>query len=168
MTPGNPSKPRVLVADDDQSIRRLLCTIVRRERFDVDCVADGLQAIEKLKEHRYAVILLDLMMPKANGFDVIDYLKQHPPGIKPIVLVITAYSDPRVKEVDSSVVAGVLRKPFEVADLGSLIRLCIKGYFDEETHHLYEAKDRSIRDFVRYQIHGTRPRHSGENKGKPS
>ncbi len=162
------STPRVLVADDDPSIRQLLCTIVRRERFDVDCVADGAQAIEKLKEHRYAVILLDLMMPRMNGFEVIDYLKQHPPATKPIVFVITAYSDPRVKEVDSSVVAGVLRKPFEVADLGSLVRLCIKGFFDEETQWLYEAKDRSIRHFVRHQLHGTRSRRSGENKGVPN
>jgi CheY-like chemotaxis protein len=168
MKPGKPSTPRVLFADDDRSIRQLLCTIVRRERFDADCVADGIQAIEKLKEHRYAVILLDLMMPRANGFEVIDYLKQHPPAIKPIVLVITAYSDPRVEEVDSSVVAGVLRKPFEVADLGSLVRLCIKGFFDEETQWLYESKDPSIRDFVRFQIRGTRPRHGGENKGKPN
>ena len=167
MSPASPSAPRVLVADDDQSIRQLLCTIVRRERFDVDCVADGIQAIEKLKEQQYAVILLDLMMPKANGFDVIDYMKRHPPAIKPIVLVITAYSDPRIREVDSSVVAGVLRKPFEVADLGSLIRLCIKGYFDEETQHLYEAKDRSVRDFVRHQLQGTRSHRSGEYKGTP-
>jgi len=164
MSPANPSTARILVADDDQSIRQLLCTIVSRERFDVDCVADGIQAIQKLKENRYAVILLDLMMPRASGFEVIDYLKQHPPATKPIVLVITAYSDPRVKEVDASVVAGVLRKPFEVADLGSLIRLCIKGYFDEETQHLYEAKDRSIRDFVRHQLQGTRSQRSGEYK----
>ncbi|HMC22358.1 MAG TPA: response regulator [Thermoanaerobaculia bacterium] len=164
MSPANPSTARILVADDDQSIRQLLCTIVSRERFDVDCVADGIQAIQKLKENRYAVILLDLMMPRASGFEVIEYLKQHPPATKPIVLVITAYSDPRVKEVDASVVAGVLRKPFEVADLGSLIRLCIKGYFDEETQHLYEAKDRSIRDFVRHQLQGTRSQRSGEYK----
>ena len=164
MSPANPSTARILVADDDQSIRQLLCTIVSRERFVVDCVADGIQAIQKLKENRYAVILLDLMMPRASGFEVIDYLKQHPPATKPIVLVITAYSDPRVKEVDASVVAGVLRKPFEVADLGSLIRLCIKGYFDEETQHLYEAKDRSIRDFVRHQLQGTRSQRSGEYK----
>ena len=108
MSPANPSTARILVADDDQSIRQLLCTIVSRERFDVDCVADGIQAIQKLKENRYAVILLDLMMPRASGFEVIEYLKQHPPATKPIVLVITAYSDPRVKEVDASVVAGVL------------------------------------------------------------
>src|SRR4051812_40775911 len=110
-------EPRVLVADDDDSIRRLVCTIVKRERIAVDCVADGEQAIELLKQHEYAVILLDLMMPRVDGFGVIEYLKQHPPAVKPVILVITAYADQKFKEVDPDLVAGVLRKPFKVADL---------------------------------------------------
>jgi CheY-like chemotaxis protein len=117
-------EPRVLVADDDHSIRQLVCTIVKREQIAVDCVADGEQAIEHLKQHEYAVILLDLMMPKVDGFGVIEYLKEHPPAVKPVVLVITAYADQKFKEVDSDIVAGVLRKPFEVADLGSIVRQC--------------------------------------------
>jgi CheY-like chemotaxis protein len=59
--------PRVLVADDDQSIRQLVSTIVKRERFAVDVAADGLEAIEYLKKHQYAVILLDLMMREWMG-----------------------------------------------------------------------------------------------------
>ena len=117
-------EPRVLVADDDHSIRQLVCTIVKREHIAVDCVADGEQAIEHLKQHDYAVILLDLMMPKVDGFGVIEYLKEHPPAVKPVVLVITAYADQKFKEVDPDIVAGVLRKPFEVADLGNIVRQC--------------------------------------------
>ena len=117
-------EPRVLVADDDHSIRQLVCTIVKRERIAVDCVADGEQAIEHLKQYEYAVILLDLMMPKVDGFSVIEYLKEHPPAVKPVVLVITAYADQKFKEVDSDIVAGVLRKPFEVSELGNIVREC--------------------------------------------
>lgn len=122
------SKARVLVADDDQSIRQLVCTVVKREKFDVDCVADGLEAIEKLKQQDYAVVLLDLMMPRLDGFGVIEYLKEHTPPHKPIVLVITAYADQKFKDVDPDIVAGILRKPFEVAELGDLIRLCVAGF----------------------------------------
>ena len=100
---------RVLVVDDDQSIRRLVSTIVRRERFNVDVAADGLEAIECLKQHQYAVILLDLMMPRMDGFGVIEWLKQNPPMVKPIIIVITAYADQRFKEVDVSIVSGILR-----------------------------------------------------------
>ncbi|MFP5247964.1 MAG: response regulator [Thermoanaerobaculia bacterium] len=123
---------RVLVADDDLAIRQLVCTIIRREGLEVDCVADGTEAIEKLRSHEYAVILLDLTMPRLDGFGVIEYLKQHQPIHKPVVLVVTAYADQKFKEVDPNVVAGVLRKPFEVADLGNLVRLCVHG-FDNAT-----------------------------------
>ena len=121
-------QPRVLVADDDQSIRQLLATIIKRERLQVDLATDGLDAINKLKEREYAVILLDLMMPHLDGFGVIEHLKNNPPLRKPVILVISAYADQKFREVDPAVVAGVLRKPFEVADLGSLVRLCVNGF----------------------------------------
>lgn len=142
-------RQRVLVADDDQSIRQLVCTIVKREGLIVDAAADGLEAIEHLKQHDYAVILLDLMMPRLDGFGVIAWLKQNPPPIKPIVLVITAYADQRFKEVDSDFVSGILRKPFEISDIGNLVRLCVIGFNEVLHEKLSLSKDRAIRDFAR-------------------
>ena len=139
----------MLVADDDQSIRQLVSTIVRRERFAVDVAADGLEAIECLKKHQYAVILLDLMMPRMDGFGVIEWMKQNPPPIKPIVVVIIAYADQRFKEVDAELVSGVLHKPFEVAELGNLVRACVVGFTDELRQQLFVSKDRAIRNFGR-------------------
>lgn len=121
---------RILVADDDPSIRQLVCTIIKREGLPVDCVSDGEAAIEKLEENNYAVVLLDLMMPRVDGFGVIDHLKEHPPAHKPVILVVSAYADQKFKEVDPYIVAGVVRKPFEVAELGSLVRLCVEGFED--------------------------------------
>jgi two-component system response regulator PilR (NtrC family) len=142
-------EPRILVVDDDASIRRLVTTIVRRERLTVDCAVDGAEAIELLKKHEYSVILLDLMMPRVDGFGVVNFIKQHPPHDKPIVLVITAYADQSFKEVDSSVVSGVLRKPVEVAELGEIVRLCVSGFHNELSQRLYVSSDRAIRDFAR-------------------
>lgn len=142
---------RVLVADDDESIRQLLCTLVRREKLPVDCVADGLEAIEQLKQHHYSVILLDLMMPRMDGFGVIEYLRNHPQEEKPVVLVITAYSDQKFKEVDSAVVAGVIRKPFEVSEIGLVVRLFALGVDDDEKLRsvLESTRDRAVRDFLK-------------------
>jgi two-component system chemotaxis response regulator CheY len=125
------TQPRILIADDDASIRQLLSTIVRREKLTVDSAVDGEDAIQKLQEHDYSVILLDLMMPHVDGFGVIDYLRDHPQATKPVVLVITAYADQKFKRVDPDVVAGVIRKPFEVAELGGLVRLCAIGLDDQ-------------------------------------
>ena len=161
-------RPRVLVADDDPSIRQLLCTIVRRERFEVDAAANGGEAIARLQQHEYAVILLDLMMPRKNGFDVIEYLREHPPATKPVVLVITAYADQKFREVDPSIVAGVLRKPFEIADLGGILRLCINGLNAEVTQSLYASNDSTIRNFAKQQIHGQRKPDSSESEGAPN
>jgi CheY-like chemotaxis protein len=127
MTLTNP-ETKVLIADDDPAIRKLVSTIIRREGLAFDVAADGAEAIAALEQHEYSVILLDLMMPNVDGFGVIAHLARHPPSQKPIVLVITAYADQKFKEVDPNVVAGVIRKPFEVADLGDLVSLCVNGY----------------------------------------
>lgn len=157
----NPEKKRVLVADDDQSIRQLVCTIVRREQLDVDCAADGAEAIEFLKENEYSVILLDLMMPRVDGFGVIEYLKEHRPTMKPVVLVITAYADQKFKEVDPDIVSGVLRKPFEVADLGNLVRLCVHGLDELAQTQLTFSPESAIRDLgERYWISDDRNRNN--------
>ena len=131
MTNNGRTDARILIADDDTSIRQLLTTIIKRERLSVDAASDGGDAIRKLQQHEYSVILLDLMMPHVDGFGVIDYLRKHPQSTKPVVLVITAYADQKFKIVDPDVVAGVIRKPFEVAELGSLVRLCAAGLDDQ-------------------------------------
>jgi CheY-like chemotaxis protein len=140
---------RVLVADDDVSIRQLVCTILRREGLEVDCVNDGAEAIQKLTEREYAVLLLDLMMPRVDGFGVVEYLRQHPPAQKPVILVISAYADQRFKEVDPNIVSGVLRKPFEVADLGTIVRLCVHG-FDSQIE-LVREREKRLREIAARQ-----------------
>jgi two-component system response regulator PilR (NtrC family) len=137
------NEARVLIADDDHSIRQLLGTIMKRERLTVDVAVDGADVIDKLQEHEYAVILLDLMMPRVDGFGVIDYLRAHPQSTKPVVLVITAYADQKFKRVDPNIVAGVVRKPFEVAELGSLVRLCAHAMEDVVADRLSREIDAS-------------------------
>jgi len=146
---------RILVADDDQSIRQLLGTVIRREGFEVDLVSDGADAIELLKTTDYAVILLDLMMPRVDGFGVVEYLKHHHQRFKPVVLVISAYADQRFKQVDPNIVSGVIRKPFEIAELGSMIRLCVNGLDEELSKKLNVSNDRAVREFA--QKYGAMP-----------
>lgn len=145
---GLEKRPRILVADDDRAIRQLLVTIIRREGLDVDCAENGRGAIDLLGQHNHAVILLDLMMPTLSGFEVIEVLKENPPALKPVVLVVTAYADQKFKTVESDIVAGVIRKPFEVADLGNLIRLCIRGIDEEIGAMMRVSDDPTVRDLA--------------------
>lgn len=117
---------RVLIADDDPLIRRLLAKIVRREGISADTAADGVGAIERICEVDYDAILLDLMMPRINGYEVVDFIRKRGGEHRPIVVVITAYGDDEWHELDPGVVTGVVRKPFEIGDLGRLLRLCLE------------------------------------------
>ncbi|HEU4523230.1 MAG TPA: response regulator [Thermoanaerobaculia bacterium] len=138
-------EPRVLVADDDQSIRQLLGTIIRREDLSVDLAADGAEAIDLLKQREYPVILLDLMMPRTDGFGVIRWLKEHPPVQKPVIIVISAYADQKFKDVDADLVSGVLRKPFDIADVGNLVKLCVHGFQSALQSSMLKTGDETVR-----------------------
>jgi two-component system response regulator PilR (NtrC family) len=117
------SEARVLLADDDQAIRQLVCTILQREGLEVDCVADGQEAIEKLQQHEYAVVLLDLMMPRVDGFGVVDHLIETQPRMMEKTVVMTAFPKAAAKERLHHLCC-ILSKPFEVAELVSLVREC--------------------------------------------
>jgi DNA-binding response OmpR family regulator len=68
-------RKRALVVDDDEPIRTMLAKVVERQDFDVDTASDGAEAISKLSQDGYNVVLLDLMMPRVDGFAVLRYLQ---------------------------------------------------------------------------------------------
>jgi CheY-like chemotaxis protein len=116
---------RILIVDDDDAIRALLSTVLRRRGFRVDCARNGLEAMERLSEHIYAMMLLDLMMPRMSGYEVLDRLLAQPATTRPMVLVLTAGLEPR--EFDASLVVGTIHKPFDVELLVDTIIGCISA-----------------------------------------
>lgn len=116
-------RPAVLIADDDPPLLALLKTLVRREGdLDVVTCRDGEEAIRALAERHFDVVLLDLMMPHRNGFDVIEYLREHRPDQLGVVLVLTAATNEFAEQLDPSVVHAVVSKPFDTVALLALIR----------------------------------------------
>ena len=63
----------MLIADDDAAIRRLFETLARREGFECDLAANGREAIAALKEREYELLFLDIMMPRVDGWGVLDF-----------------------------------------------------------------------------------------------
>lgn len=117
-----PNNPRVLVVDDDRAIRVLVGKIVERAGFPVDTAADGAEAIEKIRVTRYAVCVIDLMMPNVSGYDIVDFISEHCGAERPAVIVITAVADSSaIVRLDGRVVHSVVRKPFDISVLGELI-----------------------------------------------
>jgi DNA-binding response OmpR family regulator len=113
-----------LIVEDDVAIRKMVGAIAQRHGFVTDGAADGDDAIAKLSANAYEAVVLDLMLPKANGLEVIAYLAAHDERMLRRTLVVTA-SVRLLKELDASAVAAVLVKPFELRDLTDhLVRCC--------------------------------------------
>lgn len=109
---------RALVVDDDAAIRFMVGKILEREGFEVDCARDGYEAIDKIRNNDYAFVLLDLMMPRVDGFHVLQRLNEEDPARLDRVVVMTALSPDHV--TDS--VPHIIHKPFDLGELTSFAR----------------------------------------------
>jgi DNA-binding response OmpR family regulator len=109
----------VLVVDDDAAIRALVTRVFTRRGDKVQSAVDGDAAIECLKAYPFDLIVLDLMMPRTDGFGVLAYLETLD-GSRPKIIVMTAAVPGLVDKVPTDMVSGVLGKPF---DLQALITL---------------------------------------------
>jgi adenylate cyclase len=119
------SQRRILVVDDDDAIRALLMTVLRRRGVAADAARNGVEALELLEVKPYDVMLLDLMMPHMNGYDVLDQLAARETSERPLVIVLTAGLEPR--PFDTNVVIGTLHKPFDVELLVDTITGCLNA-----------------------------------------
>jgi excisionase family DNA binding protein len=107
------SRPRVLVVDDEASIRDLLSKTLALAEYDVDVAADGRSALERLRLYPYDLLIADLRMPGMDGLTVIREAKRYRADLP--VLIITGYStESSAIEAVNLGVAGYLTKPFRV------------------------------------------------------
>lgn len=119
---GKPDE-RILVVDDDAAIRALLMTILRRRGLAADAASDGAEALDHLARCQYSLMLLDLMMPNRSGWEVLGEIARWPLERRPIIIVLTAGTEPR--SLDPTLVAGTVRKPFDVEMLVDTVNACI-------------------------------------------
>ena len=121
-----PAKYRALVVEDDPAIRRLVEKLLRRSSVEIDTASDGRTAIERLRDTRYSVVVLDLMVPEVNGFELIDYLKQQNMNIP--VAVVSAVSQQALTRLDLDIVKLVISKPFDVDEFTkAILTLCAEA-----------------------------------------
>jgi two-component system alkaline phosphatase synthesis response regulator PhoP len=103
---------RALIVEDDPAIRKLVEKLLKRQQIDVDTAMDGLTAIDKLRTEQYSVLVLDLMVPQANGFEVIEFIRQQ--NLNVPVAVVSAVSQQALTKLDLDIVKLVISKPFDV------------------------------------------------------
>lgn len=110
--------PKILLADDNADTVEILAAVLRKEGYEVIRSWSGAEAIEKVKLERPALILLDVMMPKMDGFEVCRIVKSDPATAEIPIVMVTAKADlasaRRVRELGAS---GYLIKPISPADV---------------------------------------------------
>ena len=112
---------KVLVVDDEDSIRMLVKKVLERAGYDVACARDGCEAIERLAADDYDVVLLDVMMPKLDGFGVVQAMQTTCPRLLARTLLVTAS---HLKSLQTLPVRGIITKPFSVGELVAETQKC--------------------------------------------
>jgi DNA-binding response OmpR family regulator len=105
-------KVSLLIVDDDAPIRKLLERVAVRAGFDADCARDGLEALSMLEQKQYAIAIIDLMMPRLSGYELVQRISAMSP--RPVIIVATAMTNGDVAKIDDTLVRRVIKKPFDV------------------------------------------------------
>lgn len=124
---------RLLIAEDEPDLAEVLCAFFEKNRFSVDTVNDGFSAYEYASSGEYDAIVLDVMMPKMNGVDVLRRLREE--GIKTPVMMLTAKAqkDDRITGFNAGA-DDYLPKPFEPDELICRVRAMLRrggGYMPD-------------------------------------
>lgn len=118
----------VIIVDDDDSVRELLEFVVKKEGFRVETAADGEEGISKIQQLLPDLIILDLMLPRYGGFEVLRQLQAGDTARIPIVIITGRYTDRTTSEMirQESNVMDFLEKPIKPAVLGMAIHKILR------------------------------------------
>jgi two-component system, sensor histidine kinase and response regulator len=153
-----PAAPLLLVVDDNPMNVEPLCDLLEAMGYRVDQALDGATALAKVEAQPPDLILLDIMMPGMNGFEVCRQLKQNPKHARIPVVFVTALSDTedKVKAIDAGG-DDFLTKPFNrpilLARIRSLLRLKEASDRLEESYRKLQALERMKDDLMKMIVH---------------
>jgi DNA-binding response OmpR family regulator len=110
--------PKILVVDDDRSIRSLIAATLELEGYEVRMAEDGFSALRAVEAFQPDVVVLDVMMPGLDGHQVLQRLRSSDRGATLPVVMLTAYADDSTAwQAWTEGVDYFLAKPFEAEDL---------------------------------------------------
>lgn len=128
---------KILVVDDESSIRTAVAYALRREGYEVEMAADGQEALDKVATFRPAVMVLDVMMPRVSGYEVCRKLDGQP---RPAILLLTVKDDIVDKVLGLELGADdYMTKPFDMRELLARVKaLSRRGGYVQQTQQEQE------------------------------
>lgn len=122
---------KLLLVEDQERMALALCELLRQERYVVDYCCDGLEGLEAIKSGVYDIVILDVMLPGMDGYEIAKNVRKS--GITIPILMLTAKTelDDKVKGLDSGA-DDYLTKPFMVKELLARLRALCRRLIDVE------------------------------------
>jgi DNA-binding response OmpR family regulator len=116
---------RILIVEDEEAIRLGLVDLLEIEGYEIDVAVDGEQAMEKVKQRQPHLVILDLMLPKASGYEVCRYIRKTFPQI--FVLMLTAKTE-EINKIQGLEIGAddYVTKPFSVFELMARIKSMLR------------------------------------------
>jgi len=121
------SKGKILVIEDEQSMREVLRILLEEESYEVTTASDGIQGIEQVRSNLFDLVITDIKMPKADGFEVLRQVKNSSPDT--VVIMVTAFGTTEAAiEAMKLGAYDYLNKPFKIDE----IRLIVRKAFEKK------------------------------------
>lgn len=117
---------KILLVDDDQTFIVMLTALLKRHGYEVITAFDGLDALVKIKDHHIDLILLDIMMPELNGYDVCHYLRFEEQYKHIPIILLTARNQEMDKRMAQLMGIEYLQKPIDANVLLTKIEQLLK------------------------------------------
>ena len=126
---------RILLAEDEHSLARAIVALLKKNNYSADAVHDGIEALEYLKSGNYDALILDIMMPRMDGLEVLRQLRAERNPIPILLLTAKSEIEDKVTGLDSGA-NDYLTKPFSTAELMARIRAMTRSQSDQMTSQL--------------------------------
>ena len=126
---------KILIAEDDPSLRRVLVALLEKSNYSTDAVADGLEALEYLRVGSYDGAILDIMMPKMDGFQVLSTIRQEKNTVPVLMFTAKAEIEDKVTGLDLGA-NDYLTKPFDLRELLARLRVLTRPSETRQTNLL--------------------------------
>lgn len=127
---------RILAVDDESDIRTIIEAVLTSKGYEVETAVDGEDALVKLNQGRYDLVILDIMMPKLDGYGVLKELRTRGMGKLPVVMLTAKSTDKDVWKGYEEGVTYYITKPFENVRLSNVVDYLIGDLSPQEKARL--------------------------------
>lgn len=139
-------RARILIVDDDESIRKILSTILKEEGYDVDTAENGKEAIDKSTAKFYNLALIDVRLPDVEGVTLLARFKENLPRMRKIIITGFPSIQNAIEAVNNKA-DGYVLKPFEISKVLETIKEQLKKQQEEK-----EYNQRKVTEFIETRV----------------